>query len=57
MIILHVTAERQVFARRAKASEEVMKERMSDAKVMVQEEKLSKREITYGKTLQLYLWN
>ena len=43
------TAERQAFARRARASEEVMRERMMDAKTMVQEEKLSKREITYGK--------
>ena len=44
----HTIAERQAVARKARASEEVMKERMSEVKALMQEEKLSKREITYG---------
>ena len=42
-------AERQTYARRTRAAEEVMKDKMIEAKAMVQEEKLNKREITYGK--------
>ena len=46
-----LAAERQAYARRSRASEEMMKDRMLEAKSQMQEEKLSKREITYGETV------
>lgn len=42
-------AERQEYARRSRASEELMRDQMQEAKIMVEEERVTKREITYGK--------
>ena len=42
-------AERQEYARRSRASEEVMRDQMQEAKTMVEEERVTKREITFGK--------
>ena len=44
-----IEAERQAYARRSRAAEEVMRDRVIEAKTMVLEEKLSKKEISYGK--------
>ncbi len=41
-------AERHEYARRSRASEEVMRDRMTEAKSLVDEEKLSKRELSFG---------
>lgn len=41
-------AERQEYARRSRASEEVMRDQMMEAKSKVDEEKVMKRELTYG---------
>ena len=41
-------AERQEYARRSRASEEVMRDQMQEAKTMVEEERVTKRELTYG---------
>ena len=43
------TAERQEYARRSRASEEVMREKMMEARSMVDEEKLTKKELSSGK--------
>ena len=43
-------AERQEYARRSRASEEVMRDRMIEAKSQVDEERTIKRELTYGKS-------
>lgn len=42
-------AERQEYARRSRASEEVMRDQMLEAKSKVDEERVMKRELTYGK--------
>lgn len=42
-------AEQQQYARRSKAHEQAMKERLLEAKSAIEEEKLSKRDITCGK--------
>ena len=41
-------AERQEYARRSRASEEVMRDQMMEAKTMVNEERTIKRELTCG---------
>lgn len=41
-------AERQQYARRSRASEEVMRDQMLEAKSKVDEERTIKRELTYG---------
>lgn len=41
-------AERQEYARRSRASEEVMRDQMLEAKSKVDEERTIKRELTYG---------
>ena len=41
-------AERQEYARRSRASEEVMRDHMLDAKTKVDEERIIKRELTFG---------
>ena len=41
-------AERQQYARRSRASEEVMRDQMLEAKGLVEEERSIKRELTYG---------
>lgn len=41
-------AERQEYARRSRASEEVMRDQMLEAKSKVDEERIVKRELTYG---------
>ena len=41
-------AERQEYARRSRAAEEVMRDQMLEAKSKVDEEKVIKRELTYG---------
>ena len=46
---LSYPAERQEYARRSRASEEVMRDRMVEAKSMIDEEKISKKELSYGK--------
>ncbi len=43
-----VVAERQEYARRSHASQEVMREKMMEAQSMVDEEKITKKEISYG---------
>jgi len=40
--------ERQQYARRSRASEEVMRDRMQEARQLVEEEKITKRELSYG---------
>ena len=45
-------AERQEYARRSRASEELMRDQMQEAKIMVEEERVTKREITYGKPVK-----
>ena len=51
-------AERQEYARRSRASEEVMRDQMLEAKSKVDEERTIKRELTYGQgdthTLVMY---
>jgi len=42
------SAERQQYARRSRASEEVMRDRMQEARQLVEEEKITKRELSYG---------
>ena len=42
------TAERQAYARRSRASEDVMREKMLEAKTRVDEEKLMMRDISGG---------
>ena len=44
----HTAAERQEHARHSRASEEVMRDRMLEAKSTVEEERVSKRELTNG---------
>ena len=46
----HLTyiAEHQELARRSRASEELMKEQVVEAKAIVEEEKLCKREVAFG---------
>ena len=41
-------AERQEYARRSRASEEVMRDQMLEAKSKVDKERVIKRELTYG---------
>ncbi len=41
-------AERHEYARRSRASEEVMRDRMSESKSLLDEERLSKKELSYG---------
>ena len=41
-------AERQAYARRSRASEEVMRDRVTEARSMVEEERVSKKELGYG---------
>ena len=48
-------AERKEYARQSRASEEVMRERVSEVRDMVQEEQISKREIANGNTSHLYV--
>ena len=38
-----------MYARRSRASEEVMRDRMLEARSLVEEEKTSKKELGYGK--------
>ena len=49
------TAERQAYARRSRASEEVMREKMLEAKTMVDEEKHMMREISGGR-FKVHCW-
>ena len=44
-------AERQEYARRSRASEEVMRDRMLEARELVEEEKIVKRELTSGTSI------
>lgn len=44
-------AERQEYARRSRASEEVMRDQMLEAKTKVDEERVTKRELTYGQCI------
>ena len=43
-----ISAERKEYARQSRASEEVMRDRVLEIKEVVEEEKVSKREITNG---------
>ena len=47
-IFSSLLAERKEYARQSRASEEVMRDRVMEIKEVVEEEKVSKREITNG---------
>ena len=47
-IFSSLLAERKEYARQSRASEEVMRDRVMEIKEVVEEEKVSKREITTG---------
>lgn len=48
-------AEHQELSRRSRASQELMKEKVVEAKAIVEEEKLCKREVAFGNLFPFFL--